>query len=83
MELYASAFRDAAIHNLIKTLIGFARVPLKANETKTVNIDIATKSLRQYNNKKDDYEVYRGIYSIEAGSSSADIKQETTLKIDY
>ena len=82
VQLYASAFEMQQFRP-IKTLIGFARVALKVNETKTVNVEIATKSLRQYNNKKDDYEVYKGVYSIEAGSSSADIKQEKTLKIEY
>jgi len=81
MQLYASAFTMQQFRP-VKTLIGFVRVPVKANETKTISIDVATQSLRQFNITKDDYEVYKGVYSIEAGSSSNDTRLATTLKIE-
>jgi beta-glucosidase len=81
VQLYASAFTMQQFRP-VKTLIGFARVLVKANETKTISIDVATESLRQFNTIKDDYEVYKGVYSIEAGSSSNDIRLSSTLKIE-
>lgn len=80
VQLYASA-NNIQQFRPVKTLIGFERVLIKANETKTVKVKVAVQSLRQFSVTKNDYEVCKGTYSIHAGGSSADNQLETTLKI--
>ena len=81
VQIYASADNIKKFRP-VKTLIGFERVFLKANQTKLVTVKVAVQSLRQFNVAKNEYEVYKGIYSIHAGSSSADIPLETKLKVE-
>jgi beta-glucosidase len=80
VQVYASADNISQFRPL-KTLIGFCRIALKANEEKIVAVKISARSLRQFNEAKNDYEVYKGVYSILLGSSSADIHLTIKLKI--
>ncbi|MFT3680139.1 MAG: glycoside hydrolase family 3 C-terminal domain-containing protein [Ferruginibacter sp.] len=81
VQLYAAADRIRQFRP-IKTLVGFKRVFLKANETRTVMVRIDVNSLRQFSVEKNDYEVYKGIYSLRAGGSSSDTPVEIKLLIE-
>jgi len=80
VQVYASA-DNIPKFRVVKTLLGFDRVFVKANETKTVAIKIAVHSLRQFNEAANEYEVYKGVYSINAGSSSLNIPLSGKLTI--
>ena len=73
-----------------KELKGFAKVFLKAGESKKVTIAFDDKTFRYWNVKTNNWEVEDGKYIISVGASSADIrltaevlKSETTEKIPY
>ena len=80
VELYAST-KDIAQFRPIKTLIGFTKATIKAGKTQKVTIKFSVKSLRQYDEAKDDYTIYRGEYEIGAGASSGDIKVASKLTV--
>ncbi len=73
-----------------KELKGFAKVFLKAGESKKVTIAFDDKTFRYWNVKTNKWEVEDGKYIISVGASSADIrltaevlKSETTENIPY
>ena len=73
-----------------KELKGFAKVFLKAGESKKVTIAFDDKTFRYWNVKTNNWEVEDGKYIISVGASSADIrltaevlKSETTENIPY
>ncbi len=80
VELYANA-KGISAFRPIKTLIGFAKTTIKAGETKKVTIKFGVKALRQFDEAKDDYTVYAGLYEIGVGASSGDIKTVSRLAI--
>ena len=80
VELYVSA-KDITKFKPIKTLVGFTKATIKAGETQKVTIKFAVKSVRQYDETKDDYTVYPGEYEIGAGASSGDIKLTNKLTV--
>ena len=69
VQVYAAA-KNVKQFLPIKTLVGFKRVHLNAGQAVEVPIKIAVSSLREYEDKKDDYTVYNGQYQILAGGSS-------------
>ncbi|SFP80537.1 beta-glucosidase [Butyrivibrio proteoclasticus] len=73
-----------------KELKGFAKVFLKAGESKKVTIAFDDKTFRYFNVKTNKWEIEDGKYVISVGASSADIrltadvlKSETTETIPY
>lgn len=56
-----------------KELKGFAKVFLKAGESRKVTISFDDKTFRYWNVKTDKWEVEEGSYSVSIGSSSANI----------
>lgn len=73
-----------------KELKGFAKVFLKAGESKKVSIAFDDKTFRYFNVNTNNWEVEDGKYVISVGASSADIrltgevlKSETTENIPY
>lgn len=73
-----------------KELKGFAKVFLKAGESKKVSIAFDDKTFRYFNVNTNNWEVEDGKYIISVGASSADIrltaevlKSETTENIPY
>lgn len=66
-------------------LQGFARVSLKAGETKTVNVKLYTEQFGFYSNQgKRQWNIAPGNFAVKIGASSQDIKlqQNVTLKGD-
>jgi beta-glucosidase len=63
-------FENSKIDRPLKLLRGFARVNLKPNEMKTVNIKIPKKTLAWYNPKLRSWEIEDIEYNLYVGSSS-------------
>ena len=72
-QLYV-AKPDAAIFRPAKELKGFAKVFLKAGESKTVTIPLDDKTFRYWNVATDRWEVEGGSYQLLVGASVQDIR---------
>ncbi|MBQ7468957.1 MAG: fibronectin type III-like domain-contianing protein, partial [Pseudobutyrivibrio sp.] len=88
-QLYVS-LPGAKVFRPKKELKGFAKVSLKAGETKKVEIAFDDKTFRYWNVKTNKWEVEGGEYVIRIGASSADIRLEgkvtreaTTAELPY
>ena len=79
-QLYVSA-KNPTIYRPVKELKGFAKVFLKAGESKTVNIKLDDKAFRYFNVKTDKFEIDGGEYDILIGASVADIKLSGTVTV--
>ena len=72
-QLYVSK-PDTQIFRPAKELKGFAKVFLKAGESKIVTIPLDDKAFRYFNVKTNKFEVEGGEYQLLIGASAADIK---------
>ncbi len=73
VEIVQAYMRNTAdVDGPKKTLRGFARVELKAGETKTVEIDFPRKAFEGWDSETNTMRVVPGKYDIMVGSSSAD-----------
>jgi len=72
VQLYAHC--QSSIERPQKQLIGFARVELKAGESKTVEIVFRHDQLSYYNTENATFDVEDGTVDIYLGASSADIR---------
>ena len=79
-QLYVSA-KNPTIYRPVKELKGFAKVFLKAGESKTVTIKLDDKAFRYFNVKTDKFEIDGGEYDILIGASVADIKLSGTVTV--
>ncbi len=73
---------DSAIFRPAQELKGFAKVFLKAGESKTVTIPLDDKAFRYWNVKTDRWEVEDGSYQLHIGASSADIRLSCILEVE-
>jgi beta-glucosidase len=64
-----------------EALCGFHRLHLAKDETRTVTMVVPASAFRRWNPEKDDYDIPRGEWTIRAGASSTDIRQNSPLKI--
>ena len=71
----------SGIFRAAKELKGFAKVFLKAGESKTVTILFDSKTFRFWNVKKNGWDVEDGEYAICVGASSADIRLNAAIKV--
>ena len=72
-QMYIS-MKGGKVYRPEKELKGFAKVSLKAGESKAVTISFDDKSFRYFNTSTDKWEIEGGEYTVSIGSSSADIK---------
>ena len=79
-QLYV-AKPDAAVFRPAKELKGFAKVFLKAGESKTVSIPLDDKTFRYWNVATDSWEVEGGSYQLLVGASSADIRLTAAVTV--
>jgi beta-glucosidase len=77
-QVYVSGQSDK-VYRPIKELKGFAKVFLKAGESRKVNIPLDDKAFRYYNTKTKSFEVETGDYKILVGASCADIRLSGTV----
>ena len=79
-QLYIS-LPDAEVFRPEKELKGFAKVFLKAGETKTVNIAFNDMTFRYWNVEDDGWAVEGGTYKVLIGSSLEDIRLAADLPV--
>ena len=79
-QLYV-AKPDAAVFRPAKELKGFAKVFLKAGESKTVTIPLDDKTFRYWNVATDRWKVEGGSYQLLVGASSADIRLTAAVTV--
>lgn len=65
---------NSALERPQKQLVGFARVELQPNETKTVTMPIKHEQLAYYNDDTYTFDVEEGVVDVYVGASSADIR---------
>ena len=65
----------------VKQLVGFKRIFLKCGEEKTISIQIDKKQLQYWDAENKHYEVEKGEYEFQVGSSSSNIKITTVENI--
>ena len=75
-QLYVG-MKDAKVYRPEKELKGFAKVFLKAGESREVRIGFDDKTFRYWNVRTNAWEVESGAYRIMVGASCADIRLET------
>jgi beta-glucosidase len=78
VQLYVKHLKSA-VQRPLKELKGFTRTPIKAGESKTVQIILNAKDLAYWDEKKHAFAVESGQLELMIGTSSADIKG--TLKL--
>lgn len=80
-QVYISC-KNGNVYRPKKELKGFAKVFLKAGESKTVTVDLDDKAFRYYNAEKNCWEIEDADYEIIVGSSVSDIRLSATVHID-
>lgn len=80
-QLYVG-LADGKVFRPAKELKGFAKVYLKAGESKEVSIPFDDKTFRYWNIHTNRWEVEGGVYQIMVGASVTDIKLDTSLEIN-
>lgn len=79
-QLYVG-LKNAKVFRPKKELKGFAKVFLKAGESKEVHISFDDKTFRYWNIRTNHWEIEEGNYNILIGTNSRDICLETSLKV--
>ena len=79
-QLYVSA-QNPSVYRPAKELKGFAKVFLKAGESKMVTIPLDDKTFRYFNIKTNRFEVDSGAYKLLVGASVADIRLSGTVNV--
>ncbi len=74
--------RNSKIFRAAKELKGFAKVFLKAGESRRVTIELDDKAFRFYNVKTSRWEVEPADYQISVAASVSDVKLATTVHVD-
>lgn len=80
-QVYISC-KNGNVYRPKKELKGFAKVFLKAGESKTVTIELDDKAFRYYNAEKNCWEIEDADYEIIVGSSVCDVRLSATVHID-
>ena len=65
-----------------KTLCAFNRVMIPAGQIKTVSFEIPVKRFRLWNDKKNNYAVAKGEYTLEIGAASDDVRKQVKLTVE-
>lgn len=79
-QVYVSAV-NPKIYRPKKELKGFAKVFLKAGESKKVKIELDDKAFRYFNTKTDRFEIDGGTYDILVGAFVADIRLSGQVQV--
>jgi beta-glucosidase len=70
---------ESALKQPVKSLKGFKRVFLKKGETKTIKIPVKINDLSYYDEKQGDFILEPGVFELQIGASSSDIRLKTHL----
>ena len=80
VQLYV-AKPDAKIFRPAQELKGFAKVPLRPGESRTVVIPLDDKAFRYWNTQTDRWEIEGGQYELRVGASCTDIRLTAAVEI--
>ncbi len=79
-QVYVAA-KKPGVYRPAKELKGFAKVFLKAGESRRVTIPLDDKAFRYFNVKTNRFEIDGGDYEIQVGASVADIRLTAAVKV--
>jgi beta-glucosidase len=79
-QLYVSAHCHG-VYRPVRELKGFAKVFLKAGESKKVTIALDDKAFRYFNSVTNRFEIEGGEYEIQIGASCSDIRLTGTVSV--
>ena len=80
-QVYVSC-KDGNVFRPQKELKGFAKVFLKAGESRTVSVSLDDKTFRYFNVKTNRWEVESGIYSISVASDAAHVRLSANIRVE-
>ena len=80
-QVYVSC-KDGKVFRPSKELKGFAKVFLKAGESKTVTVALDDKAFRYFNVKSDRWEIESANYNICVGSNVSDVELIQTIWVE-
>jgi beta-glucosidase len=80
VQLYA-AWLGSKVTRPAKALKGFERVSLKAGESRTIQLPVGADALSWWNPRTHGWELEAGRVKLMLGSSSSDVRAETTLNV--
>ncbi|MDR2741412.1 MAG: glycoside hydrolase family 3 C-terminal domain-containing protein [Treponema sp.] len=80
VQLYVGA-KNSKIYRPVRELKAFQKVRLQPGESKTVTMPLDEKAFRYFDTGTKRFEVEDGIYRIQIGASSVDIRLEADVKI--
>ena len=80
VQLYVRS-NSRKVKNPIKVLNRFEKVSLRPKETKTINMTLPVSELARWDNDRSQWIVDAGKYDLMVGSSSADIRLESSVRI--
>lgn len=75
--------RTSRIEKPVKTLANFVKVSLAAGEEKVVTFDLDQRAFSWYNPKAANWQLDNGAYEILVGSSSADIRLNKMIELNW
>ncbi len=73
---------EPKIDRPIRELKGFSKVALKPSEMKTVRLTVRARDLAYFDVPGHQWKADAGMYEVEVGPSSRDIRQKTPLRLD-
>lgn len=80
-QVYVSC-KDGNVFRPQKELKGFAKVFLKAGESRTVSVSLDDKAFRYFNVKTNRWEVESGIYTISVASDAAHVRLSADIRVE-
>lgn len=80
-QVYVSC-KDGNVFRPQKELKGFAKVFLKAGESRTVSVSLDDKAFRYFNVKTNRWEVEGGIYTISVASDAAHVRLSANIRVE-
>ncbi|HEX8906921.1 MAG TPA: glycoside hydrolase family 3 C-terminal domain-containing protein, partial [Longimicrobiaceae bacterium] len=80
VQMYV-AWPGSSVERPVRELKGFARVPLRPGETKTVRLALPADELRYWDEARHGWVLEPGRVRIQVGASSADIRAEREISV--
>jgi len=80
VQLYVQ-YPGSSVDRPVRELKGFARVPLRPGETRTVHLPLAADGLRYWDAGNDRWILEPGPIRVQVGASSADIRLDRTIDV--
>lgn len=82
VQVYVAPPKNIAKKLPIKQLKAFSRVSVPRGKKVSVSLDIKVSDISFWDINTGDFEVYGGIYELQIGSSSVDIRRTIDIRID-